>query len=237
MQITMRLYRQHDMDLLNIYFNKAFPFTTEIKKTLRAYKEKRNYKIPVDNTSIQFKGYVKPHILIHINLNPKKDTDIIELLSQVQARQRNAFIKAVLRQSMTMIPLESFMRNDDLIMNYEVAYKMEEEALATENATPKPEIKKAPIDRPQVQKSTPAKPVRPKVAQVTRPVEHDVPAQQNTMSVATPISQVDPVTAPAPIEEETHMYSNEFDDDPFSTPSNTQEDDADLFATLTALAH
>ena len=224
MQITMRLYRQHDMDLLNIYYNKAFPFTTEIKNALRAYKEKQDYKIPVNNIPIQFKGYVKSHILIHINLNPKKESDIIELLSQIQARQRNAFIKAVLRQSMTTIPLESFMRNDNLIMNYEVAYKMEEEALTAESTASKPVTKKPVAERTTIPKPAPIKPVTPKIAPVVQPVEH-------ADTVMTP------APAPVPIEEEAHMYSNEFDDDPFGTPSNTQEDDAALFATLAALSH
>lgn len=110
MQITLRLHRQHDMDLINLYYRPHFKFQKEIKKSLVEYASGRIHEIVLPDEA-PVDGYVAKTILMHISLNPNKPEEkaAIDLLSNVKKGFRNSFIKAVFRITLPSIPLTSYM--------------------------------------------------------------------------------------------------------------------------------
>lgn len=110
MQITLRLHRQHDMDLINLYYRPHFKFQKEIKKSLVEYASGRIHEMVLPDEAPS-DGYVAKTILMHISLNPNKPEEkaAIDLLSNVKKGFRNSFIKAVFRITLPSIPLTSYM--------------------------------------------------------------------------------------------------------------------------------
>ena len=52
MQISIRLYRQHDMDLIRMYMNKSFKFTSEMKNALISFANNTPYQIITPNDTL-----------------------------------------------------------------------------------------------------------------------------------------------------------------------------------------
>ena len=103
MKKKIRLYRNHDMDLISIYKNEKINFAKLIRECLHTIAAGKQiyYYIP-DNKKI--KGEIKSIYQILLNLDEKKDKDIIEFLKNAKFRQVNALIKAVVR-SCVVAPL------------------------------------------------------------------------------------------------------------------------------------
>ena len=96
MKKKIRLYRNHDMDLISIYKNEKINFAKLIRECLHTIAAGKQiyYYIP-DNKKI--KGEIKSIYQILLNLDEKKDKDIIEFLKNAKFRQVNALIKAIVR--------------------------------------------------------------------------------------------------------------------------------------------
>lgn len=116
MQKTIRLHRQHDMDLISLYRVKGFNFTHEMKSALRACANGTDYKIRVPKQDYR-PGYIKRSIHLHISLDPKKDADIIGLLGDVRQGQGNAFMKAVFRNCLEYIPFRAYGKGSGFAMS------------------------------------------------------------------------------------------------------------------------
>ena len=117
MQVTIRLYRQHDMDLIRMYMNKAIRFTEEVKRALIAYANGKIYTISITDSTPSFQGYLKTSILMHVSIDAKKNPEVITLFSRIKPGQRNAFIKTVTRRSMSELPLSAYFAGDGIIMS------------------------------------------------------------------------------------------------------------------------
>lgn len=99
-RIPLRLYRQHDMDLIILLLNKDFGFTKAMKRALHCYgKEPYFFSVPaLDEFGINREiKYVYKRELV---LDSEREADIIELLDRVKPLYRNEFIKMVMRGSM-----------------------------------------------------------------------------------------------------------------------------------------
>lgn len=116
MQKTIRLHRQHDMDLISLYRVKGFNFTHEMKSALRACANGTDYKIRVPKQDYR-PGYIKRSIHLHISLDPKRDADIIGLLGDVRQGQGNAFMKAVFRNCLEYIPFRAYGKGSGFAMS------------------------------------------------------------------------------------------------------------------------
>lgn len=99
-KIKIKLYRQHDMDLLLLYKNKEFGFAKAVKRALHAYAAKEPYFfIPPETTDVHLYEFKKSYYT-NIYLDEEKDADIIEFLKNVKKLYRNATVKSILRGAM-----------------------------------------------------------------------------------------------------------------------------------------
>lgn len=110
MKATIRIHRQHDMDLVLLYRIKAYHLGREMKRCLVAYANMKPYMPPEFDMNDATKGYVPTSCVIHINLNPNKPEEAaaIELLKQTRENYRCSFIKALFRSSVPYLPLLAF---------------------------------------------------------------------------------------------------------------------------------
>lgn len=121
-RVTMRLYRQHDLDLVTYYRLEGFKFQKALKEALRAFAENKDFVIDPGDDCVVEDGYVPTIMQVQLYLNRKKDQDIIDLLSKVRFGFKGAFLKAVFRLYAVDIPLKMYYRNDDYIFNEEKDY-------------------------------------------------------------------------------------------------------------------
>lgn len=132
MQIPIRLYRQHDMDLIRMYMNKTIRFTAEIKNAIIAYANDKPYRIQITDSPPEYKGYLKTSIMVHISIDEKKHPEVLTLFNKLKKGQRCAFIKTLTRRYMTELPLSTYFNGDGIIMSKAVALKLEENGYTVE---------------------------------------------------------------------------------------------------------
>lgn len=122
MQVTIRLYRQHDMDLVALYRTEGFSFQKAMKEALRAFATKQDYRIKRPRDAKIKPGYVPKLIQMHIKLDPQKDADSVKALSYIRYGYRSSFLKALFRKYMTSEPLDAYRNRNDLIFDAEKDY-------------------------------------------------------------------------------------------------------------------
>jgi len=123
--ITLRLHRQHDMDLIALYRTDEYKFAREMKKVLIAYANGEIYE-PKTLEAIDFAAsYVPTSITFHISLDEKKEEEakVIKLLSCMRTGYRNSFAKAVFRSCIPYLPLVAFAKDNGLIMKKDTLNK------------------------------------------------------------------------------------------------------------------
>lgn len=100
-RVMMRLYRQHDMDLIVLYLNKEFGFMKALKHALHCYSRKEAFLFSApDLEEFGIARELKYRYCLTVTLDTEKDADIIKLLERVKPNNRNEFIKCVMRGSM-----------------------------------------------------------------------------------------------------------------------------------------
>lgn len=132
MQIPIRLYRQHDMDLIRMYMNKSLRFTAEMKNAIISYANGKPYSIQITDSPPDYRGYLKISIMVHVSIDEKKYPEVTALFDKIKKGQRGSFIKALTRRCMTVIPLSTFFVGDGIIMSIEEAIKLEENGFVVE---------------------------------------------------------------------------------------------------------
>ena len=100
MNITVRLYKLHDFDLIYLYKNLRFPIKEAMKRALIAYvrDEPVFFQVPVTHVKNDELSNIK-HAQFHIKLSEEEDADIIQYLSTLKRFYRNSFLKNLLRLS------------------------------------------------------------------------------------------------------------------------------------------
>ena len=84
MIVTVRVYRQHDMDLMTLAFDKSFHLGREMKRALVAVANKESYNgTTSDYLGTDTSGYVPKSIREQISLNPadQREKRAIDLLN------------------------------------------------------------------------------------------------------------------------------------------------------------
>lgn len=96
--ITVRLYKLHDYDLIYLYKNLRFPVRDAMKEALKSYvrNEPVFFKLPVQKPDIDNLTQVK-NAQFHIKLDDKEDADLIIFLKGLKKFYRNSFLKNLLR--------------------------------------------------------------------------------------------------------------------------------------------
>lgn len=102
MDITVRLYKLHDYDLIYLYKNLRFPIKDAMKRALVAYvrNEPVFFDFPVTKIDVDNLLDIK-NAQFHIKLDEEEDADIIDYLSQLKRFYRNSFLKNTLRGYLT----------------------------------------------------------------------------------------------------------------------------------------
>lgn len=98
MEITVRLYKLHDYDLIYLYKNLNFPVKQAMKKALLSYVRNNPcfFEVPVRIPTKENLALVK-NAQFHIHLDSEEEADIILFLSGLKKNYRNSFLKNLLR--------------------------------------------------------------------------------------------------------------------------------------------
>lgn len=98
MNITVRLWRSHDYDLIQLYKNTGFPVNDALKTALR--NQVRNtpayFEYP---QTVYNEDFIPKSLQFHLKLDDFEDADIIAYLSDIKDGFRNSFLKNLLRAS------------------------------------------------------------------------------------------------------------------------------------------
>ena len=96
MKIILRLYRSHDLDLIYLAHNEDFSMCGVAKYCLEAFADGKACKIAFPKGKIE--SYIDKNSYSYIiTLNDDKDQKIIKLIESIKYRQRNGFIKNLIR--------------------------------------------------------------------------------------------------------------------------------------------
>ena len=98
MDVTVRLYKLHDYDLIYLYKNLHYPVRDAMKKALISYvrKEPVFFDFPIEKIDQDQLVNIK-NAQFHIKLDADAEADVIEYLSGLKKYYRNSFLKNILR--------------------------------------------------------------------------------------------------------------------------------------------
>lgn len=94
MKVIIRLYRQHDLDLLTLKHTSK-SFQKDVREALRSHVRKTDFKIDV-NQDLSLKAWPRSS-QCHISLHDEKDKDVILWLASISKGYRNSLIKNIVR--------------------------------------------------------------------------------------------------------------------------------------------
>lgn len=97
MRVSLRLYRNHDIDLVILYRNKDFGFHKCMRRALKSHIHNEPYFVlPPTSSDVSKKEYKYVYQLF-ITFDEDKDADIIEWFSHIKKGGRNEAIKSLMR--------------------------------------------------------------------------------------------------------------------------------------------
>lgn len=100
MKKSIRIYREHDIDLVTLYKNPEFGFQKALKQAVRAYVRGTPYLIYAPQTQDISKKDYKYGYQIFITFDEKYDADVIEWLKTLKPRCFTKALKTILRGSL-----------------------------------------------------------------------------------------------------------------------------------------
>lgn len=115
MKVTVRLYRQYDIDLIYLAHYEDFSLIRTARECLNAYATGTAYRITMPNGKFTAGAEDKTSYEYDFSLDDEKDQDAIRLLRAVRNHHRNAFIKNLLRGYMIAPCTEAYLNSSDLI--------------------------------------------------------------------------------------------------------------------------
>ena len=121
MVISIRIYRQHDMDLVTLACDKDFGLGREMKRVLLSAANETPLT-PKEIPDISFtEGYVPRMIRVQFSLSPKKpeEAKAFQLLSKVKRGYRCSFLKALFRNQYITLPLSEYLITSGFVLRKE----------------------------------------------------------------------------------------------------------------------
>lgn len=147
---TLRLHRQHDLDLITLYRADGFSFSKEVRNILVAYVNQEPYEPPEISYEDVDLGYVPTTIQYHLTLNPDdpREQAVLDMLhDEIKYGYANAFVKALIRAYIPRIPFIGYgvangfvtrhITANDIGMRMREAQKTEHEKVEAETLTAK----------------------------------------------------------------------------------------------------
>lgn len=223
---TLRLHRQHDLDLITLYRADGFSFSKEVRNILVAYVNQEPYEPPEISYEDVDLGYVPTTIQYHLTLNPDdpREQAVLDMLhDEIKYGYANAFVKALIRAYIPRIPFIGYgvangfvtrhITANDIGMRMREAQKTEHEKVEAETLTAKDIV-------PGIDDSVPVQ----SVPVQSVPVQ-SVPAftsQEESASAASEPKQTEPINT-------TSVYTEtEKSEQPLLAPETSKsEDDED----------
>ncbi len=115
MKITVRLYRQYDLDLIYMSHYDDFSVAKTAKACLQAYGSGNAFRIAPPVGILSSGSEDKTTYEYHITLDEKKDASAIKLLRSVRERQKNSFIKNLMRGYLAAPFAEAYLKDEKFI--------------------------------------------------------------------------------------------------------------------------
>jgi len=226
-KITVRLHRQHDMDLIALCKTNGYQFGRELKRVLVAYANEEMYE-PKTVDVVKFEAtYVPTSLMFRVSLDERneKEAKAIQLLTGIKNGYRNSFLKALFRSSMTFLPLVAFSKDNGFVMKRSGLDEFQKARI---------DGRKARQDAAE-ERNTPAANTKVETTPVTKSFEsdntHTEPTVTDNIATGNNAAKEDDewrhdTTLTSPIPNSLESDNNDEDDD-FST----------LFNQMSALAH
>lgn len=115
MMVTLRLYRQHDLDLITLYRHPSFSLPAAIKRSLIAYVRKEQLIIKQPEPYKIGKEKISKTVQMHIQLDEKKDSDIIKWIKSTKEGYRNSVLKNIIRGYIAAPCIYSYQNEENAI--------------------------------------------------------------------------------------------------------------------------
>lgn len=116
MKVMMRLYRQHDLDLIYLYKLKGFSFQDAVKDSIRMTINNSDATIEYPIQKQHLESIVLPKVIqFHIYLSPQSEKDIINWIQSITKGYRNCVLKNVLRNHLSKFAIEPYDINTQVI--------------------------------------------------------------------------------------------------------------------------
>ena len=145
---TLRLHRQHDLDLITLYRVSGFSFSKEVRNILVAYVNREPYDPPeIDYEDVDL-SYLPTTIQYHLTLDPSdpREQAVLDMLhDEIKYGYVNSFIKALVRAYIPRIPLIGYgvangfvtrhITANDVGMRIREAQKTEQKQVKAESLT------------------------------------------------------------------------------------------------------
>ena len=113
MMVTLRLYRQHDLDLITLYRHPLFSLPNAIKMSLCAYVRNQKFFIKQPQPYEIGNEKISKIVQIHIQLSEKSEGDVIEWLRNIKDGYRNSVLKNVIRAYMAGPCIYSYIKENN----------------------------------------------------------------------------------------------------------------------------
>lgn len=103
-QLEIRLYKQHDFDLMILHRSGRVNFTKLIRDVLAAYVREETYygSIGAETRMLREQSYYR----IRITLDEKADKEVVLLMESIASGKRGIFIKLLLRMALGNASIE-----------------------------------------------------------------------------------------------------------------------------------
>ena len=152
MKITVRLYRTTDLDLIGLACGDGVSVSKELKKCLVSFVRGVPYSINLNPIDVSRVIMTKKSVTLQFYLEPKSYSDVITWLKTIRPRQRNSFLKNLLRSSLPCPYLYMYQTNPALVSHMigdiydrQIALEMEKMAVVEEESTPTPVSTAKPV--------------------------------------------------------------------------------------------
>jgi len=112
-KLILRLYRQHDLDLIALHRNEKFCFSSAIRQSIRAYVKKETLSIRAPGPYNLPNVKIPKQIQIIICFDDKKDKELIDWICGIREGYRNSCVKNLLRGYLTYPALFVYREAED----------------------------------------------------------------------------------------------------------------------------
>ena len=114
MNIVVRFYWQHDLDLIALAKNPEFPIGIWMKKAVIAYARGESFRTPLPTNTLPATELTS--CITHFGLNPNTEQDVIDVLNGFRSGFRNSALKIIFRTYLDVPKLDPFFNNSDYIV-------------------------------------------------------------------------------------------------------------------------